>query len=167
MLPFAMRSAPVLAPFVGIAASSTASSRAPRPFMRNFARTRVTPCFPRPLFSYSYELLFSQPLCNHIHTNWRGVWGYSHSSFCAKGSAETASLVLSYSYRLFCTPKKANSPVINRIQTLFGKHRGWGYLADLNQPPRPRSGACQPSATWTPIAHPTIIAVTSRFQVHG
>src|SRR5216684_6259173 len=25
----------------------------------------------------------------------------------------------------------------------------------------------QPSATWTPRAHPTIIAASSRFQVHG
>jgi len=57
--------------------------------------------------------------------------------------------------------------VFSRLQPLFPKHPGGGYLD-------PRTGRLfdaqnvrQPSATWTRRAHPTIIAASSRFQVHG
>ncbi len=36
--------------------------------------------FVRPLFSYSYELLFPQPLSFHNHPHCPGVWGVSTSS---------------------------------------------------------------------------------------
>ena len=48
----------------------------------------------RPLFSYSYELLFPQPLLFHIHTNPPGVWGDRSSRF-------NASLLGSYSAGVF------------------------------------------------------------------
>src|SRR5258708_3884870 len=43
----------------------------------------------------------------------------------------------------------------------FVKYRGVGY------PSLPQHACIFLSATWTREAHPTIIAVSSRFQVHG
>src|SRR6266849_3593491 len=53
----------------------------------------------RPLFSYSYELLFPQPLLFHIHTNPPGVWGDRSSRF-------NASLLGSYSAGVFLRNEK-------------------------------------------------------------
>src|SRR6267142_2293408 len=44
----------------------------------------------------------------------------------------------------------------------FVKYRGVGYPSSL-----PQHACIFRFATWTPDAHPTIIAVSSRFQVHG
>jgi hypothetical protein len=162
MLPFAMRSAPILVRFVGITPSCVVWLSS-----RTFAPAHVSDRFVNPLFSYSYKSLFPQAFWNHIYTKRPGVWGHSHSTVLANDRSGIASRLLSHCYRLFCTPKKANSFAIKRIQTLLRKYRGWGYLADVKSLTHGRFGPRQPSATWTPLAHPTIIAVTSRFQVHG
>jgi hypothetical protein len=52
--------------------------------------------FVRPLFSYPYELLFSQPLCFAIHLNCPGVWGSylplpTLRSLCLCGKSRPAS----------------------------------------------------------------------------
>jgi hypothetical protein len=52
--------------------------------------------FARPLFSYSYELLFAQPLCFDIHLNCPGVWGPylplpTQRSLCLGGKSRPAS----------------------------------------------------------------------------
>jgi hypothetical protein len=47
--------------------------------------------FARPLFSYSYELLFPQTLCFDIHLRCPGVWGSTRNSN-PSNSADSASL---------------------------------------------------------------------------
>src|SRR5258708_11556947 len=101
-----------------------------------------------PLFSYSYELLFPQPLWIHIHTNCPGVWGYSYSSAFTGLRSRALSRVLSKACSLFARSKKVNSFAINQIQPLFLKHPWSGYV--YLQTARP--------ATWTRRTHPIIIA---------
>jgi hypothetical protein len=57
--------------------------------------------------------------------------------------------------------------VFNRLQPLFPKHPGWRYLDLRTGRLFDTQNVRQPSATWTRRAHPTIIAASSRFQVHG
>ena len=83
-----------------------------------------------PLFSYSYELLFPQPLCFDIHPHCPGV---SPSSIPDAQDVPTPTSANSFVYRqlqplcsLFPTP-------ILYFQSLaasFPKTPGWGYLCD-------------------------------------
>jgi hypothetical protein len=68
---------------------------------------------------------------------------------------------------LFALFSALRSFVFNRLQPLFPKHPGWGYLDLWTSMLFDAQNVRQPSATWTRRAHPTIIAASSRFQVHG
>ena len=96
--------------------------------------------FDGPLFSYSYELLFPQPLYFDNDLNCPGVWGAHASNFqlCLSVSlwqVPSLSPVESYSCGLFVAPKRVNSFAIKQIQTLCAKYRGVASAAPIGGHP--------------------------------
>jgi hypothetical protein len=164
MLAFAMRPSPRSScPFAG--ANRAAVHSRVLHFSLEPPHYILQPRFVAPLFSWSYELLFPQPLC--IHNDLRCPPG------CTPGAAPDLSRrigskrVHSISYALFGVPKKPNRRRFNHLRTLSVKHLQWGYLTAFGRRVLRRSGRRRRFATWTRAAHPTIIAVSSRFQSHG
>jgi hypothetical protein len=170
MLPFAMRSAPIPAGVAGSASSALPATRAPQLAGRTSVPTRVVHRFAHPLFSYRYELLFPQLLCFDNHLRCPIVFlTLPRNSVSSANSVVNRPLtpVLTYSCGLFGVAKRVNSFAIKEIQTLFAKYPGWGYLIDSRLHTLRHSSFRRRAATWTRPAHPTIIAATFRFQVHG
>ena len=172
MLLFAMRSAPIPAGVAGSALCASLASRPPRLFGPTSVATRVLDRFVDPLFSYCYELLFLQLLCLQNHLRCPLVLGDSTlfptlHSLCAAALKSVLTPLLPHSCGLWVVAKKVNSFAISQIQTLFAKRPGWGYLASSYPQTFRRSRPSRRAATWTWRAHPTIIAATSRIQVHG
>src|SRR5712664_210991 len=87
-------------------------------------------------------------------------------TWCAVRDVPLATILFSAAYALlvslaalFVTP----SLYFQWLADSFVKYRGVGYPSSL-----PQHHTCIfRSATWTRNAHPTIIAVSSRFQVNG
>jgi hypothetical protein len=86
--------------------------------------------FARPLFSWSYELLFPQPLCfdNHLRCPMfsRFALCFSRHSSLAARHFSLLTPFLTCSCRLFVVAKKLNSFAINQIRTPSAKHPEWG-----------------------------------------
>jgi len=167
MLAFAMRSSPrprVPPRMRELRCSSF--SRSLR-FALTSVRARAGAPFVAPLFSWSYELLFPQPLC--IHNDLRCPGGVPFGAAPAPEFSRPigSSSVHSIGYALFGASKKVNLRHFNHFRTLSTNHPGWGYLTALDRRLFRRSRLRRRFATWTRAAHPTIIAVSSRFQVHG
>ncbi len=167
MLAFAMRSSPrPRVPPRRCELRCRSSSRSPL-FARTSVRVLAMTPFVRPLFSWSYELLFPQALWIDIDTKCHGgvPCGAARSSGLTR-SIRSKSLRPAR-YTLFGICKEVNPSRFKQLRTLSAKHSAWGYLADLD---RSLFRSCGPRplfATWTRPAHPTIIAISSRFQVHG
>jgi hypothetical protein len=95
------------------------------------------------------------------------IQGFSApASLCLRGKSHVLSS-LQPLVPLFALFSALRSFVFNRLQPLFPKHPGWGYLDLWTSMLFDAQNVRQPSATWTRRAHPTIIAASSRFQVHG
>jgi len=172
MLPFAMRSTPIPAGVAGSASSLLPATqpRAPQLFSGTSVPTRVVHRFARPLFSYCYELLFPQLLCFDNHLRCPIVFlTLPRNSVSSANSGVNRPLtpVLTYSCGLCGVAKRVNSFAIKQIQTLFAKYPGWGHLTSSRPHTCRHSSPRRRAATWTRPAHPTIIAATFRFQVHG
>ena len=170
MLPFAMRSAPIPAGVAESASSVLLEARAPQLSCRPSVPTRAVHRFAHPLFSYCYKLLFPQLLCFDDHLRCPIVFLAPPRTPGSSGKSaanRTLTPVLTYCCGLFVVAKKVNSFAIKQIQTLFGKHRGWGCLASSYPRTFRPSRSGQPAATWTRRSHPTIIAASSRFQFYG
>jgi hypothetical protein len=168
MLPFAMRSAPIPAGVAGSASRAAISSRAPRLSTRTSAPPRGSDRFVHPLFSYRYKPLVPQVLCIHIYTKHPGVSVVSffatQGSLCSTSSCN--SFVISSLHALVLSwPSFSQSFCLFSIACgLFCEMPGGGVPLRCSRSQRARIFR---AATWTPLAHPTIIGVTSRFQVHG
>jgi hypothetical protein len=117
----------------------------PRPlFSYTYEFPRPTDRSAGPLFSSSYELLFSQALCFDNHLRCPLFFGSAPSAFSATGACSdpvgvtTRCLtpLLTYSCELFVEAKKVNSFAIKQIQTLSAKHPGWGVSAQPLHSPR-------------------------------
>jgi hypothetical protein len=128
--------------------------------------------FLRPLFSYSYELLFPQVLSFDNHPRCPGVWGSLRfisllatrhfpkvwgllaGSVSLCDSAYPLWIVspfVSYSCGLFGILKKVNSFAIRQIQTLLAKHPGWGGL--------PIPNASRDRLSVSPAASSSVVSV--------
>ncbi len=167
MLAFAMRSSPrPRVPPRRCELRCRSSSRSPL-FARTSVRVLAMTPFVRPLFSWSYELLFPQALWIDIDTKCHGgvPCGAARSSGLTR-SIRSKSLRPAR-YTLFGIRKKVNPCRLKQLCTLSAKHPGWGYLTALDRRVFRRPRLCRRFATWTRPAHPTIIAISSRFQVHG
>ena len=165
-----MRSAPIPAGVAESASSVLLAARAPQLSCRTSAPTRAVHRFAHPLFSYCYKLLFPQLLCFDDHLRCPIVFlalPRNPGSSGKSAANRTLTPVLTYCCGLFVVAKRFNSFAIKQIRTLFGKDREWGYLASSDPRTSRPSRSGQRAATWTPRAHPTIIAVSSRFQSHG
>ena len=103
--------------------------------------------FVSPLFSYSYELLFPQPLYFDNHPHCPGVWGYkppiSLRTLCLRAAAcpdlvGVANPLFSGICCLFPVSLRSFSAlppfVFNRLQPLSRKHPGVGYPPSSLQP---------------------------------
>ena len=170
MLPFAMRSAPIPAGVAGSASSVPLATRAPLLSGRTPVPTRVVHRFADPLFSYRYELLFPQLLCFDNHLRCPIVFlALPPSPAPSANSVVNRPLtpVLTYCCGLFGVAKRVNSFAIKKTQTLLAKYPGCGYLTGSRLHTLRHSSPRRRAATWTRPAHPTIIAATFRFQVHG
>jgi hypothetical protein len=171
MLPFAMHSAPIPAGVASGASRASLVSRAPQLPITASVPTRVLDRFVNPFFSYCYELLFPQLLCfdNHLRCPlvFRNTPYPQLSVLCAGALRSILTPLLTHSCGLLVVTKKVNSFAIRQIQTLLAKYPGWGCLENTDPRTFRRSRLSRRSATWTRHAHPTIIAVSSRFQVHG
>ena len=93
--------------------------------------------FRRPLFSYSYELLFpparrtlgGQTLCFDNHPHCPGVWEANSriaSVFLCALCVSVANPFFSYYCELFVVAKKVICLGIKNFRTLLQKHPGWG-----------------------------------------
>jgi hypothetical protein len=143
-------------------------SRAPRSFAQGAGKNG-------PLFSCTYKLLFEQTLCNHIHL--RCPLCYFRATSAPALRRVFFRLIAVFSIACSFLVRKKRSPlfVFNGLQfirripggPLFQKHPGAGYPFV----PVPNLSAAQnlrrPSATWTCLAHPTIITALPTVQVHG
>ena len=167
MLAFAMRSSPAPVSFLGSVNCTGIASRVLHFSLEPPRDHLLEPRFVAPLFSWSYELLFPQPLC--IHNDLRCPRGVPFGAAPAPELSRRigSKRVHSISYALFGVPKKPNLRRFNHLHTLSVKHPGWVYLTAFGRRVLRRSGLGRCFATWTRRAHPTIIAVSSRFQVHG
>ena len=167
MLAFAMRSTPAPVSFLGSVNCTGIASRVLHFSLEPSSDHMLEPRFVAPLFSWSYELLFLQPLC--IHNDLRCPRGVPFGVPPAPELSRRigSKRVHSISYALFGVPKKPNLRRFNNLHTLSVKHPGGGYLTAFGRRVLRRSGLGRCFATWTRRAHPTIIAVSSRFQVHG
>jgi hypothetical protein len=170
MLAFPMRPSPGL---VSSQACANCSAVPPRPLslsIETVVRARMRAQFARPLFSWSYKSFLPQTLCVQILTKHPGVSPSvafvprtQHSLCCASSynSCVVSNLpALGFSCRSF----SRSSPLFSIACGLFCRIPGGGV-------PVPGTRLLQArifrSATWTRVAHPTIITVSSRFQVHG
>ena len=184
-----MRSAPIPAGVVRSASRVALASRAPRLPKVTSAPLRAFDRSIYPLFLYCYKSLFPQALCIHIYTKHPGVSPSAASmlppqrSRCCAFSRNSFVISRLHALILSCPSFSQPSPLFSvayalliSLAALFGtrslyfqwladsfvKYRGVGYPSSL-----PRHACSFRSATWTRAAHPTIIAVSSRFQVHG
>ena len=86
-------------------------------------------------------------------------------TWCALRCAFLATILFSVAYALLFSLAAlfgTRSLYFQCLADSFVKYRGVGYPSSL-----PQHACIFRSATWTRDAHPTIIAVSSRFQVHG
>jgi len=91
--------------------------------VRTLRRSFVTP-----LFSYSYELLFPQPLYFDNHPHCPRVSPLGYPDMQAFGPSNVPTLLFTKACSLFCISKKVNPFAIKQIQPLFAKHPGGGCL---------------------------------------
>jgi len=176
------------APYTPVASRTAA-------FQQNFPAHRLqSHHFAAPLFSYSYELLFPQPLCFDNHPHCPGIWASNSriaSVFLCALGVSVANPFLSYACSFFTASKKVNSFAIKQIQPLFRKCRGVGVGIPIPSLDSRRESTKTPGAgdattghpgwghvnvqttrpaTWTRRTHPIIIAARFaglRSQVHG
>jgi len=87
--------------------------------VRTLRRSFVTP-----LFSYSYELLFPQPLYFDNHPHCPRVSPLGYPDIQAFGPSNVPTLLFTKACRLFCISKKVNPFAIKQIQPLFAKDPG-------------------------------------------
>ena len=167
MLAFAMRSSPAPVSFLGSVNCTGIASRVLHFSLEPPRDHLLEPRFVAPLFSWSYELLFPQPLC--IHNDLRCPRGVPFGATAARELSRRigSKRVHSTSYALVGVSRKPNPRSFNHLRTLSAKHPGCGYVTAFGRRVVRRSGLGRCFATWTRRAHPTIIAVSSRFQVHG
>jgi hypothetical protein len=186
-----MHSAPAFVRSAPTAPSTLVPSYRPA-FRRNFPPHRPhSRHFAAPLFSYSYELLFPQPLCFDNHPHCPGIWASNSriaSVFLCALGVSVANPFLSYACSFFTASKKINSFAIKQIQPLFRKCRGVRVGIPIPSLDSRRESTKTPGAgdattghpgwgyltaetarqaTWTRRTHPIIIAARSRSQVHG
>ena len=98
-------------------------------FSYNYELPLLPHRFARPLFSYNYELLFSQPLCFDKHLRCPIVFSaLPRNSASSANSVVKKSLTpfLTYCCELFVVAKNIKSFGIKQIRTLSAKHPGWG-----------------------------------------
>jgi hypothetical protein len=167
MLAFAMRSSPAPACFLGSVNCTGIASRVLHFSLEPPRDHILEPRFVAPLFSWSYELLFPQPLC--IHNDLRCPRGVPFGAVQVRQLSRRigSKRFHSISYALFGVPRKPNLRRFNHLHSLSARYPGWGYLTAFGRRVFRRSRLRRHFATWTRRAHPTIIAVSSRFQVHG
>jgi hypothetical protein len=86
--------------------------------------------FARPLFSWSYELLFPQLFCFDNYLRCPPGVGcaprFQPHVLCVSGLKTYLSPFLTYCCELLVVAKKINSCTIKQIQTLLPKYPGWG-----------------------------------------
>jgi hypothetical protein len=89
--------------------------------------------FARPLFSWSYELLFPQLFCFDTYLRCPPGVGcalrFQPQVLCVSGLKTYLSPFLTYCCELLVVAKKINSSTINQIQTLLPKYPGWGVCS--------------------------------------
>ena len=99
--------------------------------------------FARPLFSWSYELLFPQPLCFDNHLRCPIVFSALPPIPASTANSAMKTLLtpfLTYYCKLYVVAKKRNSLAIKQIRTLYEKLSGWVYLCNSAAPARPTGG---------------------------
>ncbi len=82
--------------------------------------------FARPLFSWSYKLLFPQTLCFDQHLRCPPGVGVQRFNLAAFSPQNLLTPLFIYCCKLFVVAKKLNLFIIKQIQTLSAKHPGWG-----------------------------------------
>ena len=170
MLPFAMHSAPTLGRFAANASRALVPSHVPWPCGRTSEPRRA-----------AFHLALPS-LCFHTLTNRFSRKPFVFTSIqIARGvmtprfprripscnHAYGSTLLLPTACSLFGVLKKVKPRIFSHLQPLSTKHPGWGMPRPSDRQTVHAQNTRRRSATWTPRAHPTIIAASSRFQAHG
>jgi len=165
MLAFAMRSSPAPVSFLGSVNCTGIASRVLHFSLEPPRDHMLEPCFVAPLFSWSYELLFPQPLC--IHNDLRCPGGVPFGAAPAPELSRRigSKRVHSISYALFGVPKKPISAVSITYILFLQDTRGGGTSVPSVEEFFGAPGCVAASQRGLGAPHPTIIAC--KIQVPG